>query len=188
LQKPKIKIEHILVLQTVALGLLWRSEHDTSLETRDLLNEQFTQLSQLFTATSAASLNHVVVSVSDNAVYFPDLHLKLPLNNTTLNLVYSVRANAPGSNTTVIDVDTQSDATYTAPMLQTFSCTPLRLAFESKPNPYNPHEKDDESVTLADGRILQVYAYHQSSCDVQYQAEGMNTDALAAQFKAATSY
>ena len=180
----------LCVVFIVALGLLWHQEQRLDsrfkVEDRNMLGLQ----AQLDTLNSAASFAHVTPSVSDNAVYLPDVRLKLPLNDTTLQLLYSPRTmgSAQKATTAVIDVSTTAEASYPQQPLQRLACIPVRLAFEAKSNPYNPHEKNVGSVTLADGRTLQIYAFHEPSCDLAFHVTNTDTDALGALFKQARSY
>jgi hypothetical protein len=142
------------------------------------------------TALSAISFNQPAVSVSDNKVYLPDMKLSLPLTDTAFTLLYSGRQTlSNGQTATVYDVTTRSLASLSpAGFQQRLACYPLRLAFEAKPNPFNPHEKDNSAVKLADDRTLQIYANDDEACAPQWQAANVKPDALEQAFEQATSY
>ncbi len=136
-----------------------------------------------------ASLSRVTVAPSENVVYMPELRLKLPINETTLSLVYSQRINeyepAPRQVTVV---STLAQESYVLPMPQQFSCQPVRLAVETKANPYNQKEIAQPAVKLADGRTLQIYAVHEDTCKAAWNITGADSDKIAKVFQSAQSY
>jgi len=153
---------------------------------------QAMQQQQAFAAQQAASASHPQVSVTDDAVYLPELRLKLPLNPTSLSLVYSLRTSdmtATGIDPTEADISTKNLIAFPSNPNQKIGCSSaVRIKLEAKPDPYNPHEIVAASVKLADGRTLQVYAFHHPDCDQTNTLTGTNPDTVADVFKEATSY
>ncbi|MDB5170031.1 MAG: hypothetical protein JWN82_427 [Candidatus Saccharibacteria bacterium] len=176
----------ILLAQSACIALSFDKIHklETAKPADDLLSISMNAL-------NASGLSQPAVSVGDNKVYFPELRLALPLNDTTTSLVYHGRSvgNAAGTTGVTYDVTTRGLASLSPVGFQTrLACDPIRLAFEAKANPFNPYEKNNAAVTLADGRTLQIYAFSEPACDAQWQAVGVKPDVLKNIFKQATSY
>lgn len=127
----------------------------------------------------------VVVDVAANAVYLPEFRIKLPYDDVSKTIAYGMRtalgvANPEGDVTSTV---------YIPPMHSTqIACFDLvRLKIEAKQSPYNPNEKPT-TVSLADGRKLQVYeAMNESEC-VQSWNQSIKPATIAAEFQKAQSY
>ncbi|HEX8226338.1 MAG TPA: hypothetical protein VF572_00555 [Candidatus Saccharimonadales bacterium] len=144
-------------------------------------------------ASAAAGLTRAVVSVTDDAVYIPELRLKLPLNALTTQFTYSVRTGYVGSpvgssDAAEANISTTTLATYPLPPQPIGCSTSVRLKFEAKPNPYNPHETVRASVQLGDGRTLQAYSYQHDTCDKAFSLTGTDSKRQAEVFQQAKSY
>ena len=168
----------IIILQFACLGLLFRKVHRIENQTPSALQ--------------AASVSHPEVSVTDNAVYIPELRLKLPLDPTSLSLVYSLRTSditASRIDPIEADISTKDLIAYPINPNQAIGCSSaVRIKLEAKPDPYNPHEIVAASVKLADGRMLQVYAFHHDDCTLANKMSNTDPDTVADVFKEATSY
>jgi hypothetical protein len=173
------------VLQTVGLVALWGIVHS---EQQKLENQVEKEATDSVALNNAASMSAVVASLSDNAVYMPSIRLKLPLTKDTLQLLYSTRSVGLKGDQQTTDVDTRTDASFSLGTVQRLACTPVRLAFEAKPNPHNPHETVRATVALADGRTLHAYSFEDESCNQKYGFTGTDPVRLAALFNSATSY
>jgi hypothetical protein len=182
----------ILVVQSVFIGISFSKIHKLEQAKPSVQNQaQQNQFAISMAALSAVGLNQPAVSVTDNAVYFPDIHLALPLNNDTISLLYSSRqtGNPDKQTMTTYDVSTRGLAALSPIGLQhQLACYPVRLAFEDKANPFNPHESNNAAVKLADGRTLQIYAHDDSQCAAQWRAANVKPDSLKKIFEQATSY
>lgn len=182
----------ILVIQSVLIGVSFSRIHEIenvqlAVQNQDLQNLQAVSLAAL----SATSFNQPTVSVSDNKVYFPDIHLALPLNDNTTQLLYLGRqtGNSDRQTTTTYDVTARSLASLSpVGFQQQLACYPIRLAFEDKANPFNDHEKNNSAVKLADGRTLQIYADDNPKCAAQRKTANVDPSVLMDSFKQAASY
>lgn len=139
-------------------------------------------------ALSALRLNQPAVSVSDKKVYFPELKLALPLNDTSLSLLYSGRSTKDDGVYTYDLTTRELAALPTAGFQKELSCMPVRFSFETKANPYNQHEIAGREVKLADGRTLQIYAYANNVCNEQWDVAKVDPVAIADTLKQAVSY
>jgi hypothetical protein len=178
----------VLLGQTLLIAALYVSRHN--FYQRYPIDQERLQ-SQIISAQGAALETHVTVSPTDNAVYLPELHIKLPLTPASLQLLYSLRTDPKAGNAMPdeADISTVQLSAYAPPKMQAIGCSnAVRIKFEATPNPYNPHETATASVKLADGRTLQVYAFHHDSCNTAFQVSGTDTDAVAALFKDVKSY
>lgn len=166
---------------------------NTQAKLQDELSKSQSKVAAIQAAINSnnASFKLPVVSVSENVVYIPEMRIKLPLDEQSLSINYSVRevGNAKGITGVTYDVATR-DFLNNAPYVTTSvsACVPVRLAFESKPNPYNPHEHPQKAVTLSDGRTLQIYATSDDSCHDAWTAGQTDPLKLAALFQKAGSY
>jgi len=178
----------VLVGQSTLLAIGFKKIHTLETTKPSVLSQDQQNLSATtMTALSAVSMSEPVVSVGDNKVYLPYLRIALPIDSTSLQLLYSARS--VGENSFTYDVTTRGLASLSPIGFQTrLACTPLRLAFEAKPNPYNPHESNNASVKLADGRTLQIYADSDTTCDAQWRAAGVDPDVMKTTFVQAQSY
>jgi len=176
----------IIVLQFVLLGVLFsRFQHykrDTDTVIGQLTLDQNVGLHNV-------GLLRVTAVPAENIVYLPDIHLKLPLNESTLGLVYGKRTTeSNGKSMDVVDVTTLTDATTEPFPNQRLACVPVRLAFEDKANPYNPHEIAQLAVKLGDGRTLQIYKFQDDSCNGRWQITQTDPAKIAEAFQSAKSY
>jgi hypothetical protein len=178
----------VLVIQSVFISVSFSKIHKLENAKNP---DQRNSFAVSMAALNATGFSQPAVSVSDNKVYLPDIRLALPLNSDTTSLLYSSRetGNPTEQTTTTYDVTTRSLASLSpVGFQQQLACYPIRLAFEDKANPFNPHEKDNAAVKLADGRTLQIYAHDDSKCAAQWQAAKIDPDTLKNAFKQATSY
>ncbi|MDB5186526.1 MAG: hypothetical protein JWL85_1049 [Candidatus Saccharibacteria bacterium] len=182
----------IALTQSVLIGISFNKIHKLeSAKSAAQNQEQQDKSAVSMAALNAASFNQPAVSVSDNKVYFPDIHLALPLNNDTVSFLYTGRqvGNPNKQTITTYDVTTRGLASLSpVGFQQRLACDPVRLAFEDKANPFSPHEKNNSSVKLADGRTLQIYAYSDSTCNAQWQAANVDPILIKSTFEQATSY
>ncbi len=161
-----------------------------SVRTRDLTNQldALTSSVQLLNndVNSNFSTEKVVVDPVGAQVFIPELRIKLPLNETTKTIAYGMRTDQNGALLSEADV---TSTNYIAPpMMTVMNCSNLvRLKIEPEPNPYSPHEIPS-SVTLSDGRTLQVYkSSNIPSCMASWQ-NSVSPESMAQQFTNATSY
>lgn len=176
----------IIIMLCVLFALAWlHQRRDTNDLRAQLQMVQTQQASDQF-----ASYTQVAAEPTESKVYIPELHLALPLNQTTLSLMYSMRTTKTGTTSSdEADITTHAEAAYPMQQQRVRSCTSVaRIKFETKADPYNPEEKPQPAVTLADGRVLQIYSSRLSSCNQEWQANGVPPGAIAAAFQQATSY
>jgi len=115
-----------------------------------------------------------------NRLYLADLNLTVPLSQTTS----SVRYMYDGTNGGEIRL---SSTYMTDHAEHVQSCSDMvRLKVEPKPNAYSPGQPHYASVTLSDGRTLQIYASKIKECQSAWQA--MSPQTIAESFKAAVLY
>ena len=182
----------LILAQFGLLGYQWHSQTNTD----NLYKEEIGNLQQsVASASNGLAYRDVTVSPTDKKIYLPQLGISLPLTTLGMTLMYSPdTAYVTGSNkapTGPIDEASISDsATAGAPQSQTqFDCSGLvRIKFESKPNPYNPHEIPSGSVALTNGKTLQIYANHLKNCQQEWSVTQANADMVASLFKQAESY
>lgn len=182
-----ISLAVIIVVQGILLYAGFTKIHD--LEVSQEAATQ-TQLAVSMAALSTASLSQPVLAVADNKVYLPEMRIAVPLTVASQSLLYGSREVGDKGNTaTTYDVTVRGLSSLSpVGMQQTLACTPLRVTFEDKVNPFNPHEKPATAVKLSDGRTLQIYRYSNAVCDPQWQASGTDPVMLAQLFEQATSY
>lgn len=183
----------VAIIQFVLLGVLWRSQTNTN----NMNQQEFATMQQnLLPTANAIGYQPVTVSPPDSKIYLPQLSLSIPLTALGTSLLYSAdTAYVTGSygamptgplDEAAITTDT------TASMVQSqtqFNCSELvRIEFGAKPDPLNPSETSVASVSLANGKTLQVYAEHQKACQSEWAHTDANPTAIAALFKEAQSY
>lgn len=181
----------VLVVQCILIGVGYSKIHKLETSKTSPQSQSQPDMSASMAALNAISFNQPAISVSDNKVYLPEVNLALPLNETTLSLLYSGRetGNPSKQTQTTYDVTTRGLASLSpAGFQQQLACYPIRLAFEDKSNPFNPYEKDNSAVKLADGRTLQIYADSNPKCSPQWQAAKVSPDAIKKVLEQATSY
>ena len=176
----------LVILQFVLLGVLYRG-------TRQMFMMQTTNENNIagvaMTGMNTAALSRVAVSPSTNAVYLPELHLKLPMTDLSVQLVYDTRHTVSrGVSKKVTDISTLQDASTNWAIGPEGSCTPLRLAFENTSDAFNTHEKPQPAVKLADGRTMQVYVYDDPMCGTRWHSTKLDPMAIAALFESSQSY
>jgi hypothetical protein len=190
------KITAVLCLLVVLqCGLLsYQIIHQT--HTDNLYNGEIASLQQNLTSVSSGtSYQQVTVSPAEKKIYLPQLNLMLPLTALGTSLVYSPDTayvtgsyKIPSGPPDEASISTFSTASAQQSQTQ-FDCSSLvRIKFEAKPNPYNPSEIPSGSVTLANGKTLQIYANHLKNCQPEWSQTQVNADAIAALFKQAQSY
>ncbi|MGF7228568.1 MAG: hypothetical protein ACQR33_01135 [Candidatus Saccharibacteria bacterium] len=179
----------VIIVQGMFMCLSLRRIHTLNASVSDIKSQQSSR--DALNALNVVSLSQPAVSVADNKVYLPDIHLALPLNTTTAALLYDSREVGSTQKTTgtTYDVTTRALATLPSSSFQDqFSCSPVRFSFEATANPYNPHEKTNTAVKLADGRMLQIYTYTNTACNAQWKAAGVVPNTITQAFEQATSY
>jgi hypothetical protein len=177
----------IVVALCVLTSILWIHERNNS----HTLNAQMKGLQMQVAGDQYAAYTQITAEPTEDKVYIPQLRLALPLNNTTMSLMYSLRTDTATSADAVIEADitTHAEAATLVQQARVRSCSSVvRIKFEAKADPYNLQEKAQASVTLDDGRVLQIYSYHLDSCNQEWQSNGIDPDAIAALFQEATSY
>lgn len=180
----------LVVVQFILLGLFWHAQHNTN----KINNGELNSLQQdAVSASNGLSYQPLAVSPTDNKIYLPQLNLSIPLSVLGSSLVYSPDvAYTRGASTSNVP-DEASISTYTtassAQSQTQFDCSELvRIKFEAKSDPYNPSEMPSGSVTLANGKILQIYSNHLSNCQTEWAYTKASPDAIAALFRQAQSY
>lgn len=177
----------VLLTQSVSILILGLRQRSLSHST-DAQFKSITSVAEQ--AVNASSYIPIRASIAGNAVYIPELRLKLPLNDTTLAFEYSLRADSKDKTQAFTEADiTTRDLVSAAPVDATISCSnPVRIKYETSSNPYNPHETNVVSVKLANGKTLQVYAFHHTDCSTAFNLAHIDSDALGKVFKQAVSY
>jgi hypothetical protein len=182
----------MVIAQFGLLGWQWHSQKNTN----DSLNQQLqTQQENITSASNGLSYEKATVAPAENKIYLPEFRLALPITTLGLSLVYSPdTAYVTGSNkvpTGPVDeaaISTLGTASSSQSQTQ-FNCSELvRIRFQAKANPYNPNEIAQKAVTLADGRVLQIYSNHLKNCAQEWKFDQVNADAIAALFQQAASY
>lgn len=177
-----------LIFQAVCISASFNKNRELEASVRRLDTQQNQQLSQdSLNALGAVGMSQPAVSVTEKKIYFPELKLVVPLSDDAVSILYSGRQ--VGSGQTTYDITNRTLVSLPATGYQTqFSCTPVRLSFEAKANPFNQNEKTNAAVTLADGRTLQIYTYTNKACQPQWDAAKVDPAAIAQLFAKATSY
>lgn len=182
----------VLIAQSVLIGIGYKKiDKLESTKSNQSVAPQSVSEANASTALMAASMSVPAVAVSEQKVYLPELRIALPLNETSVSLLYAGRqvGNAADERTTVYDATTRALATQsTAGSDQRLACYPVRLAFEEQPKPFNPNEKANTPVKLKDGRTLQVYTASDSTCEARWNVANVKPAELAKLFAEATSY
>jgi len=182
----------LVVAQFVAGGLSLHHQKAVN----NIYAQEITSLQgQTVSADNGLAYQQITVSPADKKIYFPQLNLAIPLTTLGASLVYSpdtayVRGSTKLPSGPVDEAAISTFVTAHAPQTQSrFDCSSLvRIRFEAKPNPYNPNEIPSGSVSLANGKILQIYAYHLKACQKEWSFAQANPDAVAALFRQAQSY
>lgn len=183
----------LVIVQCALLACLWHGQSVTNKQDQ----QQFAIMQQNATAVAdAVSYQPVTVAPVEKKIYLPQLGLSLPLTALGMTLVYSAdTAYVTGSHevTPSGPLDEAAISTAdTARMQQSqtqFDCSELvRVKFDVKANPNNPSERLVRSVTLANGKTLQIYAEHQRACHNEWSFVQVNPDVIAGLFKEAQSY
>lgn len=177
-----------LIVQAVCISAAFNKNRELETSLRRLDTQQGQQLPQdSLNALGAVGMSQPAVSVTEKRVYLPELKLALPLSDEAVSLLYSSRQ-VDGGQTTY-DVTNRALASQLSAGYQVqFSCTPIRLSFENKANPFNQNEQTNPAVTLADGRVLQIYTYTNKACQAQWDAAKVDPATIAQLFAKATSY
>jgi hypothetical protein len=137
-----------------------------------------------------ASHTPPAISVKESKVYLPELKLQLPLNDTSLGILYATNKSiSHGNPLTLYDVSTRSLAATPQPSMKVTSCTDvIQLRFETKADPFNTNQKSNPPIKLADGRTLQVYTNTDPTCSQLWNAANVKPAGIAQLFQQATSY
>lgn len=182
----------LIAAQFVFLGFILHDQKNTN----HLYGQEINGLEQnTNTVSTSLSYEPVTISPTNDRIYFPQLSLSIPITPLGATLVYRPdTAYVTGSyKIPTGPFDEAEVSTFTtANTKQTqsqFDCSGLvRIKFEPKPNPYNPNEIPSGSISLANGKTLQVYAYHLKACQAEWTFAQANPDTIAALFKQAQSY
>lgn len=173
----------VVVVQFVLLALLYRNFEAYK------KNDQAAQemvAGATFSVVQAVAYKQAAVVPDAGAVYIPEAHLKLPINDDTVQLAYSMRIDGSKDGPrSLYVVSTFRDATTN---WADKSCVPVRLTFEATQNPFSPTEKPQQPVKLADGRTLQIYASSDTNCTMRWKSTQLDPVRLAALFQSAQSY
>jgi hypothetical protein len=157
----------------------------------DLTNVAETALTRTAMQSMMIANERAVVDPVGSLVYLPEFKIKLPLNDVSKTIAYTMRDN--GSSDSVTPASPEADVTsfiFPLPGRQTtMDCSKfVRLKLETKPAPYSPHEKAT-SVKLADGQTLQIYEFvNDHVCAKYWNQSPVKPSALAAEFLKAKSY
>lgn len=139
----------------------------------------------------AYTTKHLAYEPSTNMLYLPELRIKIPYNNLSKSLTYSMRQNE--KNVEISEADVSSDKFMPSPDITQYDCSNfLRLKIEDRQNPYNPAEKA-YSYELSDGRKLQVYVFSgelegNRECKVLYGTQQIYPQDFIKAFKDVQSY
>lgn len=193
-QREKLQNIALVLLVIVAAFLLQQNfmlkkDVDTAKKASTSAGTKLEESQRLFAGElqTVLAYERPVVDPLGSLVYIPELRIKLPLNDATKTLLYSMR-----SDKQISDSATEADVTssfFVPPDKQTvMNCSNLvRLKVEAKANPYSPHEKPT-SVTLTGGRTLQVYeSFNLKECTDAWN-NSISPATIAAEFKNAQSY
>lgn len=193
--KPLIAVAVLLII--VSCGLAYK-QHNTE----DRLSRTEVSVQKLKSELDASnrelrgdiaevfSAERVVTDPLKEKVYIPEFRLVLPLNQTTKTIAYKLRTDFKGNplNKDQLEADITSTI-YAKPDKQTVvDCSELlRIKLEPKAMPYSPHEKPT-SLTLSDGRSLQIYeSINEKEC-AQTWDYSMSPETLAEAFIQAEAY
>jgi|GEM_PF-3510460 len=164
----------LFVLQLVLFGVTMHANRTTRNDS-DAAN-QFTY--------NTIDTNNQLLSLSvlpgQNRLYVPELNLTVPLNLQTRALRYSFEE---GTTNNV----RLTSALMTDHAVHTQSCSDMvRLKIEDKADAYSPSQPLYASVSLSDGRTLQIYASTTKECNQAWV--NVSPQAIAEQFKSAAIY
>jgi|GEM_PF-2749751 len=180
----------LIIGSYVAMAVIWRHQRTQIME----LNSTMDTVSQNIFATNGGDYNAVTIIPSEGAVYLPLAKLKLPATPLNEGLVYSYKTglSAPGGKKLppVLDIGVHDLAVNNFSTTKQFDCSQVVYASFTTPSyPINPMWESDGSVKLTDGRTMNVYyAPRISGCEGAWQANNIDTKAIADSLKQAVSY
>jgi hypothetical protein len=117
-------------------------------------------------------------------LYLPELNLTVPLNPITSSVRYNFNQGIPGDDSSNVRL---TSTFMTDHAMHTKSCSDMvRLKIESKADVYSPTQPLYATVTLADGRMLQVYTSTTKECQSAWRT--VSPQSIAETFKDAASY
>jgi hypothetical protein len=174
----------ILVVQLICIGYLGWSVHNLNYRQQLMALNTYSQF-------NSQARTHAVTVDDGASVALTALHIKLPRNKLTKDLVYEIRQTYTEAGGYTDDFDIAPGnvpLTATSPNNQISCAAPVRIKFETKATPYNPHESTVASVRLADGRTLHAYAFTHPDCTPVFSNYSVSPTELGEVFKAAQSY
>lgn len=181
----------LVIVGYVAMGLMWRHQR---IENKNL-NQHLQTINDNQVATNGGVYTAVTIIPSENSVYLPLAKLKLPATTLNEKLVYNYQEErtVTGSSKTFpaeLDISTHSLSTNNFSSTRQFDCSQVVYAdFVTPSYPMNPKWKSDGSVTLADGRVMNVYyAPSIPGCQQAWHDNNIDSKAIADSLKQAVSY
>jgi hypothetical protein len=185
----------LAILLGATLGFAAFSAHRQHSTNSRLEQDINTLMQNQVSLRNGMDYQQVTVSPSDSKIYLPQLAISLPLTQLGAALVYSPHtAYVTGSSKTPTGpndeaaISTFNTASASQSQAQ-FNCSELvRIKLEAKPNAYSPHEIPSGSVSLANGKTLQIYKIDQKDCQPEWTATQADPAAVAKLFKQAQSY
>ncbi|HYF96697.1 MAG TPA: hypothetical protein VD947_01515 [Patescibacteria group bacterium] len=176
-----------IVLIIVLSCILYKQNQldDRSVVVTEALISQKAELDQI------QSQKRLSYDPNSKMLYLPELSIKLPYNEDSASLVYSLRLDENGAESDEVDIS--SDKFSRPGGLTQLDCTQfLRLKVEDSANPYNPAEQA-YTYKLQDGRTLQVYVFSgelegNHECKDFYEAQQIYPKDYIKAFEAVQSY
>ena len=172
----------LVVVLLVAQGVTWTQLRQTKQDVKDLQGTKQLVLNELDGAIAQSTLAPIP---GQKRLYLPELNISVPLNATTSSARYSYSSyGETASKSGDVRITTTSMTDHS---MHVKSCADMvRLKIEAKPDAYSPEQPLYASVTLSDGRMLQIYASSTKECADAWR--GMTPQTLAAPFKDARLY
>jgi hypothetical protein len=186
----------VLFLQTFCTAILAVDNHDLN-KRLDSASDSLFVVSKTLAKSNAENTQltisqRVVVDAVNSTVYLPEFRIKLPYDETSKALAYSIRNYDKNGKIAVDASNAEADLTslnYVHPApVTTMDCSDLlRIKVELTQKPYNPHEKAS-TVKLADGRSLQLYEpVNLNECEQSWNISA-SPDTVLTELKQAQSY
>jgi hypothetical protein len=170
-----------IMLLVLAQGASWYMLNNANQKIQDTQSANQLTLNEIDRTTQQEAL---VPIPGTNRLYLAELNFTIPVNPTTSSIRYNFNVGTPGED----NGEARLTSTFmTDHSVHIKSCSDMvRLKMESKPNTYSPDQPLYATVTLADGRALQVYASTTKECQLAWQA--VSPQNIAEAFKAASAY
>jgi hypothetical protein len=193
---PRVLLFLALIALAVLVGLLWHKNSTlddkvTALQQSSVAHQQTDQKLWLQNGKERFGTGLQKIFTTDTAdyVYMPELQIRLPYSSFATSIEYAMRQNTGiGGGTKPTEADVTSSQ-YVAPTTPTvMDCSNLvRIEIKDKANSYSPQEKS-YSVTLGDGRTLQIYEFAGDQECQQSWADTASPAQVTAVLKQATAY